>query len=47
MTINFSASLSQSGQLSCLSRASFHGRLEHLQTTAHYKEDEEIRREAG
>jgi hypothetical protein len=46
MATNFSASLSQSGQLSCLSRASFHGRLEHLQTATHYKEDEEIKREA-
>jgi len=43
---NFSASLSQLGQLPCLSRASFHGRREHLQTAAHYKEDEEIKREA-
>jgi len=42
----FSASLSQLGQLPCLSRASFHGRREHLQTAAHYKEDEEIKREA-
>jgi hypothetical protein len=46
MTTNFLASLSQSGQLSCLSLASFHRRLEYLQTAAHYKEDEEIKREA-
>jgi hypothetical protein len=30
----------------CLCQASFHGRLEHLQTTTHYRENEEIRREA-
>jgi len=34
----------QTSQPVCLCRASFHGRLEHLQTVAHYREDEEIRR---
>jgi hypothetical protein len=36
----------QTSQPACLCRANFHEQLEHLQTTAHYREDEEIRREA-
>ena len=36
----------QISQPVCLCRASFHWRLEHLQTSAHYREDEERRREA-
>jgi hypothetical protein len=36
----------QTSQPVCLCRASFHGRLKHLQTVAHYREDEEIRTEA-
>jgi len=36
----------QTSQPACLYQASFHKQLEHLQTTAHCREDEEIRREA-
>jgi len=36
----------QTSQPACLCRASFHGRLEHLQTTTYYRENEEIKREA-
>jgi hypothetical protein len=35
----------QTCQPACFCRANFH-ELEHLQTTTHYREDEEIRREA-
>jgi hypothetical protein len=36
----------RTSQPACLCRASFHGRLEHLQTTTYYRENEEIKREA-
>jgi len=36
----------QTSQPVCLCRASFRGRLEYLQIAVHYREDEEIRREA-